>query len=103
MYDTTEIRILEQIYLIPGIHKRELSKQLNLGMPSIDYGLRKIDSLIKKQKRGNQINLFLDYSKEGLSPTLSTIEYTRYDQLPVKVKLTINDFIKELKEKPLIV
>ena len=42
MYDKTEIRILEQIYLNPGIHKRELSKQLKLGMPSIDYGLQKI-------------------------------------------------------------
>ncbi|MFC1696693.1 nucleotidyltransferase domain-containing protein [Nanoarchaeota archaeon] len=103
MYDNTEIRILEQIYLNPGIHKRELSKKLKLGMPSIDYALQKINTLIKKQKAGNQINYFLDYSKEGLSPALSIVEYSRFERLPVKIKLSIRDLLKELKEKPLIV
>ncbi|MBU0535777.1 MAG: winged helix-turn-helix transcriptional regulator, partial [Nanoarchaeota archaeon] len=70
MYDTTETRILELIYLNPGIHKRELSKQLKLGMPSIDYGLKKINRIIKQKSSGNQINYFLDYSKEELTPLL---------------------------------
>ena len=102
MYDKTEIRILEQIYLNPGIHKRELSKQLRLGMPSIDYGLKKISKIIKQQKAGNQINYFLDYSKEGLSSALSTIESGRFEKLPAKVRLSIRDFLKELEVKPII-
>ena len=103
MYDKTEIRILEQIYLNPGIHKRELSKQLKLGMPSIDYGLKKINKLIKQKKSGNQINYFLDYSREMLSSALGTVEHSRLERLPAKVRLSINDFLKELKDKPVIV
>ena len=102
MYDKTEIRILEQIYLNPGIHKRELSKQLKLGMPSIDYGLKKISKLIKQKKVGNQINYFLDYSKEMLSSALGTVEHSRFERLPAKVRLSVNDFLKELKNKPVI-
>ena len=103
MYDKTEIRILKQIYLNPGIHKRELSKQLNLGMPSIDYGLKKISQLLNQRKSGNQINYFIDYSKEELTPSLGTVEHSRFEKLPAKVKLSINDFLRELKEKPTIV
>ena len=102
MYDKTELRILEQVYLKPGIHKRELSKQLKLGMPSIDYALKKIEKLLKKQASGNQIRYFLDYSKEALTPMLCAIEHSRLNRLPLKIKLTINDFLKELKEKPII-
>ncbi|MBI4981000.1 nucleotidyltransferase domain-containing protein [Candidatus Woesearchaeota archaeon] len=102
MYDNTEIKILEQIYLNPGIHKRELSKRLKLGMPSIDYALQKISKLIKKQKAGNQIKYFLDYSKDKLNPALSTVEFLRLEGLPAKVKLSVSDFLKELKDKPII-
>ncbi len=102
MYDKTEIRILEQIYLHPGIHKRKLSKQLKLGMPSIDYGLKKINKLIKYNKFGNQINYFLDYSKEELTTLLNTVEHSRFGKLPGKVRLSINDFLKELDDKPIL-
>ncbi len=102
MYDKTEIRILEQIYLYPGIHKRELSKRLKLGMPSIDYGFQKISKLIKQKKAGNQINYFLDYSKEELTLSLNAVEHSRFEKLPAKVRLSVNDFLKELDEKPIL-
>ena len=102
MYDKTEIRILEQIYKNPGIHKRELSKQLKLGMPSIDYGLKKISKLIKQEKSGNQINYFLDYSNEELTPSLNAVEHSRSKKLPAKIRLAVNDFLRELPEKPII-
>src|SRR3989338_7528140 len=102
MYDNTEIRILERIYFNPGIHKRELSKQLKLGMPSIDYGLQKISKLIKQKKSGNQINYFLDYSKEELVPFLNIVEHSRFERLPAKVRFSVNDFLKELEIKPII-
>lgn len=102
MYDKTELKILEQVYLKPGTHKRELSKQLKLGMPSIDYALKKIEGLLKKEKSGNQIKYFLNYSKEALTPMLYLVEYLRLSRLDSKIRLSIADFLKELKEKPLI-
>src|SRR3989338_6726599 len=102
MYDKTEIRILEQIYLNPGIHKRKLSKQLKLGMPSIDYGLKKISKVIKQKEAGNQVNYFLDYSKDELTLLLNTVEHFRFYRLPAKVRLSVNDFLKELEAKPII-
>ncbi|MBN1157221.1 nucleotidyltransferase domain-containing protein [Candidatus Woesearchaeota archaeon] len=86
----------------PGIHKRELSKQLKLGMPSIDYGIKKIEKLIKVKRSGNQLNFFLDYSKEALTPALCEVDFSRFEKIPKKIKLAINDFLFELKEKPLI-
>lgn len=102
MYDKTSLGVLEQIYLKPGIHKRELSKQLKLGMPSIDYALKKIDKLLKKQKSGNQIKYFLDYSKEALTPALYSIEFSRLERLPEKIKIAVKEFLKELKDKPVM-
>lgn len=100
MYNT-KIKILEQIYINPGIHKREISKKLKLGMPSIDYSLKKIKHLIKIQKSGNQIKYYLDYSKE-ITPFLSMVEYYRFERLPDKVRLGVINFLKELNEKPII-
>lgn len=102
MYDKTSLRILEQVYLKPGMHKRELSKQLELGMPSIDYALKKIERLLIAQKSGNQIKYFLDYSKYALTPAICCIEYSRLDKLPAKIKIAVKDFIKELDEKPVM-
>jgi predicted nucleotidyltransferase len=102
MYDKTEFKILEQVYLSPGIHKRELSKKLGLGMPSIDYSIRKIGNLITQKKFGNQNNYFLNYSKEMLSSALYVVEFLRLQRLPGNIILSIYDFLKELNEKPVI-
>ena len=71
-------------------------------MPSIDYGFQKIIKLVKQKKAGNQVNYFLDYSKEDLTPSLTMVEHSRFERLPAKVKLSVNDFLKELKNKPVI-
>jgi len=102
MYDNTSIGIIEQVYLSPGIHKRELSKQLNLGMPSIEYSLRKINRLLKKQKSGNQIKYFLDYAKPDLTPALTVVEYSRIENLPAKIRISVREILKGLGEKPVI-
>ncbi|MBU2638869.1 MAG: nucleotidyltransferase domain-containing protein [Nanoarchaeota archaeon] len=102
MYDNTEIRILKQVYRNPGIHKRELSKQLKISMPSVDYALKKISKLLKMQKAGNQIRYFIDYSKEALTPMLYAVEYSRLEGLPAKARIAIIDFLRELEEKPVI-
>ena len=51
---------------------------------------------------GNQINYFLDYSKEELIPLLNAVEHSRLERLPAKVRLSIRDFLKELETKPII-
>lgn len=102
MYDNTCLRIVEQVNIKPGIHKRELSKQLKLSMPSIDYALKKLDKLMRKQRSGNQIKYFLDYSKEALTPILCAAEYSKFEKLPASIRITIEDFLKEVKEKPII-
>lgn len=103
MYDNTELKVLEQIYLKPGIHKRELSKQIKIGMPSVEYALEKIKSLLRKQKSGNQLRYFINYSKVDLIPMLYAVEYSRLNKFPLKIKLSIRDFLKELKEKSLMI
>jgi len=104
MYDNTTLRILGQIYIDEnkGIHKREIARKLKLTMPSVDNSLKKIDSIIKKQKSGNQIKFYLDYSKEALTPSISDVEYLRLEKLPAKIRLAVKNFLQELKEKPII-
>lgn len=102
MYDNTCLRVIEQIYINPGIHKRKLSKQLKLSMPSIAYALKKIDKLLNREKSGNQIRYFLNYSKGALTPLLCAVEHSRLEKLPAKIRLAIKDFLKELEEKPII-
>ena len=102
MYDNTEIKVLEQIYLSPGVHKRELSKRLKIGMPSIDLALKKLKGLLEQKDAGNQMQYFLDYSKCALSPMLHAVEYSRFEKLPMKIKLSVTDFLKNLKEKPIM-
>ena len=102
MYDITTLKILGQIYINPGIHKREISRKLRLTMPSVDNSIRKIDKIVKKQKSGNQIKFYIDYSKEALTPAISEVEYLRLEKLPSKINIAVKSFLQELKEKPLI-
>jgi predicted nucleotidyltransferase len=102
MYDTTRLRIMQEIYLNPCIHKRGLSKKLKLTMPSIDYAIKKISTLLQERKAGNQLQYSLDYSKEALTPVLYAVEQARIEKLPSKIRLAISEFMKELAEKPII-
>jgi hypothetical protein len=102
MYNKTILRILEQIYINGSMHKRGLSKKLGLGMPSIDYALKKIDNILTKIKAGNQIKYSLNYSKKEIIPFLYIIEYSRIGLLPSKIRLSIFEFLKVLEQKPII-
>lgn len=102
MYNITSFKMLEQIYLNSGIHKRELSRRLKLGMPSINHALTKIKNILKEERSGNQIKYHLDYSKRELSPALKFVEHLRFEKLPPKTKLAVNDFVHELEDKPLM-
>jgi len=102
MYNKTCLGIFREVYLNPGIHKRELSKQLKLGMPSIDYAIKKINGLLKEEKSRNRISYFLDYSKFELNAVLYSVEHERFSKLPLKIQTGFKSFINDLFDKPLI-
>lgn len=102
MYNKTPLKIIEQIYLNKEIHKRELSRRLKLGMPSIDYAVKKLSDLLKVKKVGNQIHFTLDYSNLRLIPFLYELEIKRLNKLPLEIKNSIINFLIDLKDKPLI-
>ncbi len=102
MYDKTSLRILEAVYLEPGIHKRAISKKLKLGMPSVEYSLKKTVRILKEQRSGNQIRMFLDYSRPEITPLLYAIEHSRVNRLPSEIRAAIRDFLSKTKQKPLI-
>lgn len=104
MYDyklTSELRILKLIYLEPGIHKRKLARDVSLGMPSIDYALKKIMYLLEERKEGKNLKYFLKYNM-NLVPFIYQIEYSRLYALPKKARFAVFDFLKELKIKPVL-
>ena len=98
---TTEIKLLREIYLEPGIHKRKLSKKLRVGMPSIDYALKKVKPLLKEKKEGKNLKYFLKYNSKIIS-FLYQIEYSRLYSLPNNIRFAVFDLLKELKNKPLL-
>ena len=102
MYNKPEIRILKEIYLNEGIHKRELARKVSLSMPSVENALKKIKKIVIEKKLKNQIEYMLDYSKKEVIPFLYLIEYQRINEIPGKVRIAIFDFLKELDDKPII-
>ena len=102
IYDTTLIRLAREIYVNPGIHKRKLAKQLDLKMPSIDFSVKKLGTLLIEKKSGNQINFYLNYSKLALIPLLCAVEHTRFEKLPSKIRIALDGFINQLSQKPLL-
>lgn len=101
MYDT-RIRVIGQVYLHSGIHKRELARQLKLSMPAIDHALKNVGTIIKKHQSGNQITYFLDYTRETLTSALYQVEEMRFKALPIIIQRAVHDFLNELKEKPIL-
>jgi len=102
MYNNTSLKIIEQVYLNKEIHKRELARKLKIGMPSVDYALKKVDFLLKRRKVGNQLHFSLDYSNVELVPFLYMIETKRLNSLPQNIKNSAINFLIDLRSKPLI-
>ena len=102
MYTTTDLKVLELVYLQPGIHTRALCRGLKLGMPSVKNSLRKLEGILKKKKEGYQVCYYLNYAKEGITPALTMVEFVRKQRLPPKVRLALHDLYGHLKDKPLL-
>ena len=102
LYNNTETKIIREIYLNKSIHKRQLSRNLRLSMPSIEYALKKLPKFIKKEKIGNQLHYSLEYSNPELSAVLGVVESGRLANLPPKIRLAVADLLAELDPKPLL-
>ena len=97
----SELTVLREIYLEPGIHKRKLARNLKLGMPSIDYALKKIMHFLEEKKEGKNLKYFLKYNID-IVPFLYRVEYSRMYCLPKKIRCAVFDFLRDLREKPLL-
>lgn len=103
MYDNkTDTKLLKEVYLMPGIHKRELSKRMGIGMPSVDFNINKVRKLLIEKREGKHIKYFIDYSKNGIVPCLYQVEQIRIAELPKKMQFAVFDLMKELGDKPLM-
>ena len=86
-----------------GIHIREISRLVKTGLPNVKRYLDILEKekIIKKEKKGNLINIHINYNPRTFS-YLKQIHYDLFSQLPSKIQNAVNQFIKELNEKPLI-
>ncbi len=100
----TKDKILSKIYLKEGTHMRELSRALNIGMPTIEHHIKilEMEKLIKKKKEGRNIKLFLNYKNINTVSSLYAIEYARLSYLPENIKTAIFEFLRQLTCKPIL-
>ncbi|MDI6738053.1 MAG: nucleotidyltransferase domain-containing protein [Nanoarchaeota archaeon] len=100
----TELEILKEIYLTPGIHVRQLSRNLHLGIPSVKYGLNKLlkKKLLTTVKEGRNLKFYVDYRNISITPLLHEVEHSRILKLPKPVQSAVFDFLNMLGEKPVL-
>ena len=101
---TTELEILKEAYLTPGIHVRQLSRKLKIGMPSVKYGINKLTGkkLLITVKEGRNLKFYLNYKTPLIIPLLHEAEQARFLKLPKQAQSAVFDFLKALNEKPVI-
>ncbi|RLE40654.1 hypothetical protein DRZ77_01570 [Candidatus Woesearchaeota archaeon] len=100
----TELELLKLIYLNPGIYVRSLARKLKLGMPSVKHGLNKLikKRLVKSRREGRNLKFYINYKNKLVIPSLYNIEYSRILKLPKHVQDAVFDFLKILKNKPVL-
>ncbi|MBL7170018.1 MAG: nucleotidyltransferase domain-containing protein [Candidatus Aenigmarchaeota archaeon] len=99
-----KIEILEKIYLSPGIHLREICRQVNLGIPSVKNHLDKLlkNRIIKKKKEGRNLKFFVNFENRKVISYLSEVEAKRLENLPNVVGNSVFNLLQSLEAKPVI-
>lgn len=98
----TKINILREIYVKNGIHARGICRNLNLGMPSVKNSINQIRGLLITQKTGRNIVYKINYSNKEVVPYICLVEYSRISELPKKAQYAVFDYLKLLKNKPVL-
>lgn len=98
------MEVFEKIYLKPGIHLREICRQINLSIPSVKNHLDKLleEKVITKVKDGRNLKFFVNISNRKTIPYLSKVESNRIGKLPGFVGNVLFDILSSLDRKPLI-
>ncbi len=98
------IDVLSQIYANEGVHIRELSRKLNLGLPAVKNQVNKLlkENLIIKKYEGRNLKLYLNRKNRFLTPYLCQIEYMRLKRLPKSIGDAVFDLLNSLENKPVI-
>ena len=87
-----------------GIHLRGISRLLKTGLPNITRYAKILEkeNVIEKQKDANLVKLKLKESPRTIA-YLKQVNTERFLVLPKKIQSAINDFLNELKPRPLII
>jgi len=98
------LKILTEIYLNRGIHLREISRKINLGIPAVKNQIDKLlkEALIVKKYEGRNLKFFLNTKNLFLISYLYQVEYSRLKKLPKFIKDMVFDFLKILENKPIL-
>lgn len=95
-------KLFSAIFQNEGIHIRELSRLLGIGLPTVDHHLRNMEEerIIKKVREGRNVKLYVNYATLSVIPQLYCSEYNRLVSLPVHAKDAIFEYLKSLEYKP---
>ena len=98
----TEIEILKQIYMKPGIYVRSISRELKIGIPSVKYGLRKLleKKLIYSEKEGRNLKFWVNFRSRYVVPYLYAVEYDRLVKLPRNIQDAVFHFLEYFMSGP---
>ncbi|MBR9692846.1 winged helix-turn-helix transcriptional regulator [Candidatus Woesearchaeota archaeon] len=103
MYNKTVLSVFEQVCKHPRIHQRELAKKIGVSLPSVQHAIKKLNNLFLKKRTGNQLQYTLDYTKTDLTPLFYESANKWLNAMPANVRFAIQDFVKSLEQKPLLV
>ncbi len=97
-------KLFSAIFQNEGIHIRELSRLLDIGLPTIDHHLKKMEKegIVKKVSEGRNVKLYVDYSALSVIPELYCSEYSRLNSLPAHARDAIIEYLKSLECKPIL-
>ncbi|MBI4181395.1 MAG: nucleotidyltransferase domain-containing protein [Candidatus Aenigmarchaeota archaeon] len=100
-----ELRVYRALYLNrEGLHIRDISKKADLTLPAVSAHVRKGEErgVISCTTKGRMKTCRLNLGRKELVPVLQEVEWSRFVQLPGAIRRSINSFLDDLQEKPLI-
>jgi len=100
----TKLKIIEELEKNnKGVHLRKLSRLVNSGLPNVKrfLGILEKEKVVKKEREANLLKFSLKEGEKTLA-YLKQMHTERSLLLPGRVRIALNDFISEIKGKPLI-
>lgn len=104
MRPTTDISIVNLIWQNPGMHVRELARQLKVGIPSIKYALEKLkkDKILKSETEGRNLKFYINFNSKNVSHYIPLLNVYNIQKLDESIRTIIYDLLKSLSIKPLM-